>query len=98
MITLSKAQDIALAYLNQNITSGTELVLIHEETIEFPEGYIFSSNTKRYVIDGNIDYRISGISPILVDKNTGDVFDPYENQYIYPEDLIQMYRIKINKR
>lgn len=98
MITLESTEKIALNYFNNGVNPESELVIIPEETVAFKEGYIFSVNTKKYVINGCKGYRVSGIPCILVYKKTGEIFDPYVNEYIYPNDLILQYRRKIRSQ
>ncbi|MEL6864913.1 MAG: hypothetical protein AAFP19_10855 [Bacteroidota bacterium] len=95
MIDLEEAQEIALLYFNKGVKPESELVIIPAETLVFEEGFIFSVNTKKYIIEGDIGYRISGLPCILVDKRNGKVFNPYINEYIYPNDLIARYRKQI---
>lgn len=96
MITLEEAKKIALEFINEGVNPNFPIVIINEEIFEYPEGFIFGVNTKQYVEDGNSDFRISGLSPIFVDKE-GDVFDYYENEYLYPETIIKQYRSKKTK-
>jgi len=95
MISLENAQKIAINYFNEGVVrSESQMVIIPNETIEYQEGYIFSANTKKYIIEGDEGYRVSGLSPVLVVKKNGEIFNPYINQYIYSEELISLYRKK----
>lgn len=98
MISKDDAQNIALIFLNKGVDPNYSIVIIEEETVEYPEGYVFSGNTKQYIEGGDSGFRISGFSPIFVEKISGEVFDPYKNKYLEPQTLIRMFRKKVNQQ
>jgi Immunity protein 35 len=50
-------------------TSGDELDIIHSNTIDASEGWIFFYNSKDFIETGDLSSALAGNGPIFVDRN-----------------------------
>ncbi len=53
--------------------NSTDCLVLEEETIEKPWGWVFFYQSKEYVETGNFREMIGGNAPIIVNRNTGDL-------------------------
>lgn len=93
MIDYSTALDIAQKYIeaenNKYPESGTKFVLMTESTFEFEYGWMFYSNTEKYLKTRNIFDTLPGNAPFIISKidgslqttGTGKPDEYYLNEY-----------------
>jgi len=90
MLNLFSAEKIVLFYINVTHKPKLELVIAKEDTIEFEEGFVFRYDSKRYLEEGDSDYRIAGTYPLIVDKKTGEIYDSIKK--LKPSELILAFK------
>jgi hypothetical protein len=97
-IRKEEAEKIVLTYVNSKYqVDNDEMVLIKNNTIEKPYGWIFFSESKRYFESKADKHRIWGNGPVLVEREFGRVI-PFGTALPF-ERYIQQYERKrfINK-
>ena len=72
MITFEQARAIALAEIAKALPKY-DFVLLDEETVAKPYGWIFWYNTRKYLETGNIMDATPGNAPFVVDNTDGNV-------------------------
>jgi len=50
-----------------------EYVILEEETIEKPWGWVFFYNARQYVETGDVQFHLFGNAPYIVNRNTGEL-------------------------
>lgn len=50
-------------------SAGINLVIVHDQTVEVPEGWVFFYNSKEFVETRNFLSRLAGNGPIFVDRS-----------------------------
>lgn len=98
MITLDRAKEIALHYLNVDCQPKVEVALFEDEIKEFEEGYLLPFGAKKYIVDGDEGYRVSGVSPLIVNKKTGEIFSPTTSTCLPDEELIQLFQEELKSK
>ena len=71
MINLKSAIAIAEEYLSND--ASYNLVLLHDNTIEFELGWVFFYQTKEYAETGDYLQMADDNAPIIVNKNDGSI-------------------------
>ena len=71
MIDKAQAIDIAHRRISSFTETALPLVLLEEDTIEKPYGWIFFYQSKPYLETGNISFALAGNGPFLVKKADG---------------------------
>ena len=91
MKTRQEAKEIAQRHLAAiSAQTGTDLVLVPEETVEFDLGWIFFWDSKRYLETHDSSEALAGNAPIIVDRRDGSVHQA-STALGTPEKLIQWY-------
>jgi len=75
-MTESDARKIALEFLRgRQGSTGMEVVIVDEYTIEKDYGFVFCYNTKKFIESGmkDIRYALGGNAPLLIERATGNV-------------------------
>jgi|SRR5581483_11252416 len=76
MITYLEASAVVERYLRQMATSyGSELAITPGQTMEFPWGWVFFYNSKRFLESGDYKQMLAGNSPLIVDRDTGELHE-----------------------
>lgn len=79
MITFEQAEKLALDHIKpsadyiKKTLPDDEIVIEH--SMEFSDCWIFSWNSKRYLETRNIFHRLLGGGPVIVGKESGDVYE-----------------------
>jgi len=93
MLTKTEALEIILKMLQQMSTAADPFVVVEENTVEKPFGWVFFYNSKRYVETGEFRYRLAGNGPIIVNKHNGSVKFFGTNKP--PQELVEEYEQKL---
>ncbi|HMZ47475.1 MAG TPA: YrhB domain-containing protein [Flavobacteriales bacterium] len=72
MITFEQARDIALAELARALPKY-DFVLLDDETVTMPYGWIFWYNTRKYLETGDIMASTPGNAPFVVERSDGRI-------------------------
>src|SRR5688572_834819 len=76
MIEKDAAMDLALAHLAKLVPADDkEIVLLENQTIERPFGWVFFYDTKAYVEGGDFRDALLGNAPLIVDRHDGSVHE-----------------------
>jgi hypothetical protein len=68
------AKRLVTDYINSSYNvEGDELVVIEEETIERPYGWVFVYNSRQYLETGQFRYMLAGNGPIVVERADGSM-------------------------
>lgn len=74
MISVNEARKIANQYLlTLEPDIGESLQIVDSETIEKSFGWVFFYNSKEYLKTGDFRYMLTGNSPFIVNRNSGEV-------------------------
>jgi hypothetical protein len=73
MLTRAEAIDIVSKRLQQKSTPDDPFVVVEENTIEKPFGWVFFYNSKRFVETGEFSSQLAGNGPVIVNKHDGSV-------------------------
>lgn len=91
MIDRAAAEAIAKNFLksrNYNDAAG-ERVIVPEETIETPYGWVFFYVSEKYLETGDTSFLLVGAAPILVEKDTGSI--QLLNPSLLVDESLKMY-------
>lgn len=98
MIDKETAKKIACEYIETLFFEGSdeyELVLMDEYTIEKPYGWIFSYNTKKFLLTKDYGDALVSNGPVIVNKETGSLTPIGGGPFMKEE--IREYEIKISE-
>jgi|SRR6266849_8392031 len=56
------------------LDGGDEAVVLLEETMEEPFGWVFFYQSRRYLETGKFEHRFAGNAPFIVDRDSGELF------------------------
>ena len=75
MLTLEQAEYLVQARLDKIIDADPDdrCLILDEETIETAWGWVFFSQSRKYIESGDIDTMLAGNAPLIVNKNSGDL-------------------------
>lgn len=74
MIGFAEARAVAQAHIGEMQTPAVpSLVLMDEETIERPYGWVFVYQNRAFVETGEFRYMLGGNSPFIVARETGAI-------------------------
>jgi Immunity protein 35 len=74
MLSLNDARIIANDYLRRmERSSGADLVLMDEQTLEEEFGWVFFYNSKAYLETGDFRHSLAGNAPFIVEKSNGSL-------------------------
>jgi hypothetical protein len=93
MLDKASAQQLVTDYINKDYHLDEDrLVIIEEETIEKPYGWVFFYNSERFLKTSDSEYALAGNGPVIVERATGAVhlFGTAEP----PETVIRKYETK----
>ena len=66
------------------------LMILDEHTEEHEFGWVYSYNTREYIVDGDFSYALAGNAPLIVDRSDGQL---YATGTAYPlEHYLEEYR------
>jgi hypothetical protein len=75
-MTKSEAEHRASEYLKaREDEAGCELVLMDQQTLERPFGWVFFYDAKRHLETGDFRHALAGNAPILVTKADGRIHE-----------------------
>ncbi|MVM29925.1 hypothetical protein GO755_07770 [Spirosoma sp. HMF4905] len=86
---------VYLSYLRRNDPTYTQVktTLVLTDSQEESFGWIFFYNSKEFLETGNLSYALGGNSPIIINKQTGEL---WETGTAHPvEYYIEKYKAKI---
>lgn len=90
LISIEKAKEIALHYLNVEWNTKYEFALFEDKIVSFEEGFLIAFNTKEYIVNNNSHYEAMGFMPLIVGRVTGKVFYPNGNN-LRDNQIINMF-------
>jgi hypothetical protein len=67
------ALKLATAKLKEKSTPEDDWVVVNEDTIEKPFGWIFFYNTREFIATGNVIHSLAGNGPVVVERDSGAV-------------------------
>ena|SRR5829696_6226198 len=74
MLNKEQAKQTALNYINSScVIEDDEIVILDEETIEKPYGWVFFYTSGNYLRTGDLRFLLAGNSPILIEKKDGSL-------------------------
>jgi hypothetical protein len=59
---------------NPDLPDDDEIIILDNETIEKPWGWVFFYTSKKWHETNDITYAIAGNAPVIVEKDTGKLF------------------------
>ena len=68
MLSKTEAIELVSEKLRQMSAHSDPFVLVDEDTIERPFGWVFFYNSKKYRDTGEFKYRLAGNGPIILNK------------------------------
>jgi hypothetical protein len=71
MIDQAHARSVVEQLLNEEQFAHVELSILDEFTREYPYGWVFFYQAKRFVETGNPRHMVGGNAPILIHRRTG---------------------------
>jgi hypothetical protein len=74
MITKEEARAIAERFLFTRYPTGAPLWFVHEQVLEKPYGWICFYESRKSLETGRDIDRLAGNGPLLIDRETGEVF------------------------
>lgn len=90
MIDQAKAKRIAEEHIRRNCPPDLKCVILDEQTVEAPAGWIFFFQSATYLETGNLSDRIINNLPIVVDRRNGSISFIKSGQSI--KSYIEEYR------
>lgn len=93
MLTKQQALELVSRKFQQMTTPDDPFVVVEEETIEKPYGWIFFYNSKKYIESGQIRFALAGNGPVIVNKRTETVEFCGTNRSV--QELIEDYEKKL---
>ena len=88
MITRKQAEDIVMAELARR-GAGEDVVIVDEDTVERPFGWLFVYNTRQFLETRRIADSLVGNDPWIVDRRDGSLHEGRTSQTI--EQIIEAY-------
>jgi hypothetical protein len=73
VLTKTEALNIVSKELQQTSPLDDPFVVVEEDTIERPFGWVFFYNSKRFLETGVFSYRLAGNGPVIISKHDGRV-------------------------
>jgi len=58
-----------------NLPDDDEIIILEQDTIDKPWGWIFFYTSRKWYETNDIDYAIAGNAPIIVEKETGKLYE-----------------------
>jgi hypothetical protein len=72
MLNVTEARSLVQSYINSIYhVDGDELVILDEETIVKPYGWVFLYESRKFLETNNITFAALGNAPIIVEKENG---------------------------
>lgn len=89
MIDKKKAINIVIEAMSESLVIDIELGVAEDEIVEFEDGFIIRYDSKEAIKNPYSNMRISGIYPVIVEKDSGSIWKP--SFHGYPGELISWY-------
>ena len=91
MIDQESARSTALNYLKSHAHAYTgEIVILDEETIEKPYGWIFFYQSRAFIETGDFSHFLVGNGPIVIERTDGSIHTLPSHKH--PDEVIADYK------
>lgn len=71
MLDRATAKALVTKQLAEKAPADDQWVVLDENTIERPFGWVFFYNSRKFIETGETMYRLAGNGPVIVNKRTG---------------------------
>jgi hypothetical protein len=95
VLTKTEALDIVSKELQKRSSSDDPFVVVEEDTIEMPFGWVFFYNSKAFLDTGVFSYRLAGNGPVILNKHDGTFKVCGTDKSV--EELIEDYEKKLTE-
>ena len=91
MLTLDEAKTIAKKEIPDFSHLGTDMVIVDEDTITKPYGWVFFFGSKQFAETGDVNFFVGGNGPLVV-RHNGKVYRLISAGF--PEEVIAAFEKK----